>query len=35
MKNRKNRGFERFFKGKMGFSGVCGRKSRIFDDFGG
>ena len=31
----KNRGFEGFFKGKMGFSGVWGRKSRVFSDFRG
>ena len=29
----KNRGVERFFKGKRGFPGVWGIKSRIFDDF--
>ena len=27
-------GFMGFFKGKMGFPGVWGMKSRIFDDFG-
>ena len=32
-KSEKIEGFGRFSKGKMGFSGVSGRKSRIFDDF--
>ena len=34
MENRKKWGFSGFFKGKKGFSGVLGMKSRIFDDFG-
>ena len=35
MKNRKKWGFGGFFKGKMGFSGVWGMKSRVLNDFRG
>ena len=34
-KSEKRGGFGGFFKGKMGFSGVWGRKSRIFEGFRG